>query len=314
MKICILLLIVVCISSQRLLKQETLEQVKTKANWESYNWDENPFKDYTHDQLHSILGTTLMWDKENVALLVDNDDHNVELPKEFDSRKQWSGCVFSIRDQQHCGSCWAFSAAEVLGDRFCIKSGGKIKEILSPQDMVSCSTNNHACQGGMLDATWNYLEESGITTDECTPYVSGDGKNVPHCSHGTCSDKKLKYTKYRAVSGSSQALTCATQMKQEIMKNGPVQTGFIVYEDFMHYKSGVYKHTHGEQLGGHAVKVVGWGEEDGQKYFIAQNSWGPNWAENGFFRIGEGECLFAENGYVGEANVDEFSFSKAYIF
>lgn len=43
-------------------------------------------------------------------------------------------------------------------------------------------------------------------------------------------------------------------------------------------------------LGGHAVKIVGWGVEDGIKYWICANSWGPSWGENGFFRIREGIC------------------------
>jgi cathepsin B len=42
---------------------------------------------------------------------------------------------------------------------------------------------------------------------------------------------------------------------QEIYKNGPVETAFSVYEDFLTYKSGVYRHTSGAFLGGHAVKV-----------------------------------------------------------
>lgn len=33
-----------------------------------------------------------------------------------------------------------------------------------------------------------------------------------------------------------------TAIKEEIFKNGPVNTGFSVYEDFMTYKSGVYEH------------------------------------------------------------------------
>jgi len=49
----------------------------------------------------------------------------------------------------------------------------------------------------------------------------------------------------------------------EIMTNGPVEAAFNVYEDFLTYKTGVYKHTTGSLLGGHAVKCLGWGVENG---------------------------------------------------
>ena len=306
----VLTIIALSFCNQRLLKQETFEKVKSSAKWESYDWDENPFKDFTHDQLHSLLGTTLKWNEHTLPLLVDDDDHNVNLPTEFDSRKQWPECVLPVRNQEHCGSCWAFSGSEVLADRFCIASQGKIKTVLSPQDMVSCDTKDHGCHGGLLDNTWNYFEEVGVVSDECFPYQSGDGKNVPHCPHGSCADTKFKYVKYRAVKGSSKPLTCATQIKKELVANGPVQTGFMVYEDFMHYKSGVYEHTHGEKMGGHAVKIVGWGVEGDKEFWIAQNSWGPTWGEQGFFRIKVGECLFDENAYVGLANVSDFTPNK----
>jgi cathepsin B len=83
------------------------------------------------------------------------------------------------------------------------------------------------------------------------------------------------------------------------MENGPVQTGFEVYEDFLHYKSGIYKYTDGIILGGHAVKIVGWGKEGAVNYWIVANSWGPKWGEKGYFRIAFGECTFEENAYVG---------------
>ncbi len=81
-------------------------------------------------------------------------------------------------------------------------------------------------------------------------------------------------------------------IKEEIMKNGPVQTGFIVYEDFMYYKSGIYKRESDKILGGHAVKIIGWGTEDETNYWIAQNSWSEKWGENGYFKIAEKECYF----------------------
>lgn len=301
--------------SERLLKAETVETIKSNADWESYDWHENPFKDYTKEQIKALFGAHLIWDEHNMHLLVDDDDHEIlkDLPKEFDSRKQWPDCAFPVRSQEHCGSCWAFSGASVLTDRFCIASKGQIKTVLSPQDFVSCDSSDYGCHGGLLDRAWGYLEKTGVVADDCFPYVSGDGRNVPHCPHGTCVDNKLKYVKYRAVANSSKPLNCPVQIKQELVKNGPVQTGFMVYEDFMHYKSGVYEHTHGEKLGGHAVKIIGWGSENGKEFWIAQNSWGPTWGENGFFRIKFGECLFDQNAFAGEAKVEDFT-PKKFMF
>lgn len=33
------------------------------------------------------------------------------------------------------------------------------------------------------------------------------------------------------------------------------------------------------------IKVVGWGQEEGQQYWIIENSWGTSWGENGFARV-----------------------------
>ena len=56
-------------------------------------------------------------------------------PLNFDSRTQFPGCIGAIRNQLHCGACWAFAAAEVLSDRFCIASNGSINVTLAPQDL-----------------------------------------------------------------------------------------------------------------------------------------------------------------------------------
>jgi cathepsin B len=57
-------------------------------------------------------------------------------------------------------------------------------------------------------------------------------------------------------------------IQTEIMTNGPVEGAFIVYADFPTYKSGVYKHTTGGELGGHAIKILGWGVENGTPYWL----------------------------------------------
>ena len=38
----------------------------------------------------------------------------------------------------------------------------------------------------------------------------------------------------------------------------------------------------------HSIAIVGWGVEQGQKYWICRNSYGPTWAESGDFRVARG--------------------------
>jgi cathepsin B len=80
---------------------------------------------------------------------------------------------------------------------------------------------------------WRYLTNTGIVTDSCFPYTSGDG-SVPHCLHGKCSDSE-DYVKYRCQDGSVVEATTPDQIKSEIYANGPMETAFTVYSDFMNY-------------------------------------------------------------------------------
>ena len=91
------------------------------------------------------------------------------------------------------------------------------------------------------------------------------------------------------------------KIQTEIMTNGPIEVAFTVYEDFLSYKSGVYRHTSGRALGGHAVKMVGWGVENGSPYWIIVNSWNEGWGDKGSFKIrrGNNECGIESQGVAG---------------
>jgi hypothetical protein len=60
----------------------------------------------------------------------------------------------------------------------------------------------------------------------------------------------------------------------EIIENGPVQAVFRFYNDLFLYKSGIYSVHPGATSSGkedekyHSVVVVGWGEDDGIKYWV----------------------------------------------
>lgn len=84
---------------------------------------------------------------------------------------------------------------------------------------------------------------------------------------------------------------------KEIYYNGPVTVSFKVYEDFFFYKSGVlvvhgsrvyyivyigvYQYVTGSFKGQHAVKILGWGIENGTPFWLAANSWNTDWGDEG---------------------------------
>ena len=102
---------------------------------------------------------------------------------------------------------------------------------------------------------------------------------------------------------SAYHLPTPRDIQLDILHHGPVEAAFLVYSDFPAYHSGVYHRTEvgGEALGGHAIKVVGWGVEGGVEYWLCVNSWDVEWGNGGTFKIkrGTNECGVEEMVYAG---------------
>jgi cathepsin B len=223
---------------------------------------------------------------------------------EVDDREKFSQCadtIGNIMDQGRCGSCWAFSASEVATDRICIASDGEFQKQLSPQDLVSCDKKDYGCNGGYLDKSMEHIVKEGIRTLECYPYVSGSGRE-PKCETSGCPNEKSEDddTKYHLKEFHDCA--GAKTIEKEVEKDGPVNVGFYVYQDFFSYKKGVYQHKSGGLAGGHAVKIMGFGKEGNTQYWHVANSWGSSWGMDGFFRIlrGNDECNIESQCVTGK--------------
>lgn len=255
-----------------------------------------------------------------------------DIPDAFDSETNWPQCakiIGDIRDQSMCGCCWAFAGASAASDRLCISTNGTVAVPLSAQDVCFCSSFD-GCDGGQIDTPWQYISDTGSVTggQYHSTYPIGEGGfcsdfTLPHCHHhgpqgndpypaeGTsgcpqqtspqCPKKcdanastahsNFKQDKWK-FRGEVQSASGETGIQKAIMEGGPVETAFTVFTDFANYVSGIYSHVSGGMEGGHAVRIVGWGEDNGVKYWKVANSWNPYWGEKGYFRIkrGNSEC------------------------
>uniref|UniRef100_A0A1L8DP85 Putative cysteine proteinase tin-ag n=1 Tax=Nyssomyia neivai TaxID=330878 RepID=A0A1L8DP85_9DIPT len=244
-----------------------------------------------------------------------------ELPQSFDARDQWPGFVTHVVDQGWCGSSWAVSTTSVASDRYAILSKGREVVQLAPQQLLSCVRKQRGCNGGHLDVAWNYLRRIGLANEECYPYEASRSKCRVHRGADLVSLKcqlpsKVPRQHFYQM-GPAYSLNNETDIMAEIQRSGPVQATIRVYRDFFSYSGGIYRHSQSEsEKGGfHSVRLVGWGEEQEgysvTKYWIAANSWGTWWGENGYFRIlrGSNECEI-EN-YVLASWADVFTKQKA---
>jgi len=240
-----------------------------------------------------------------------------DIPDTFDARVQWPNCpsMQEIRDQGACGSCWAFGAVEAITDRICIFSKGTVSAHISAEDLVSCcSACGDGCDGGYPDVAWSYYKHTGIVTggqygtnQGCRPYTiapcehhvngtrqpcTGEGP-TPKCTKQCEESYSVEYSQDKHYGLSAYSVPSAvTKIQTEIMTNGPVEGAFTVYADFPSYKSGVYQHVSGGELGGHAIKILGWGTENNTPYWLVANSWNTDWGDSGYFKIlrGKNEC------------------------
>lgn len=297
--IIVALLLVSAVFARHPVNKEIVEEIRRSTNlWTPVDPEENIFRFHSNEQIQGMLGTKIDIERDmKAAEEMGIFDYNLEalesVPANFDSREQWDFCPFNIKDQGQCGSCWAFGAVEALEDRICIQSKGEFQADLSEQHLVSCDYVGFGCSGGWPVSAFGYLSIFGVPTEECQPYHSGESGSGWGCS-GKCEDSNTEYKAYRCkypwINFTNSGI------KSEIFKRGPVETAFTVYEDFINYAGGIYHHTTGGVLGGHAVKLIGWGVEDGVKYWILANSWSTSWGEDGYFRIVEGDSGIAATG------------------
>jgi len=238
------------------------------AEGHTYQLGVGPFADMTNDEFKATLGLG-----EQRFFPKEEPDEvwlpEVEAPRDgVDWRTQ--GAVTPVKNQGHCGGCWAFSttgsvegAWKIAGNDLPVTGCGPTGCGFSEEQLMDCSKKfgNKGCEGGIMEAAFRYIiSNKGLNTETAYPFVGKDEacdteKEAQHI--GTISSFKDVPPKQE-----SQLLAAVTQqpVSVAIEADKPV---------FQHYKSGVMSDLSCGVKLDHGVLLVGYGTDPvGGDYWI----------------------------------------------
>jgi len=236
----------------------------------------NSFADLTTDEfVRQMNGFRNHGNQFRSAKNLHIDDNVEALPTTVDWRTK--GVVTPIKNQEQCGSCWAFSAVASMEGQHALNTGKLVS--LSEQNLVDCSTaeGNEGCNGGLMDQAFEYvIKNMGIDTEMSYPYEAMDDK----CRYMSKSSGASIGNFTDIMSGSESSLQTA------VANVGPISVAIDASQfSFQFYSSGVYDEPNcGNTMESldHGVTAVGYGTSNGKDYWLVKNSWGNSWGQMGY--------------------------------
>ena len=214
-------------------------------------------------------------------------------PAAYDLRT--GGFVTVVKNQASCGSCVAFGTIATIEATFRRqRNNANLAIDLSEAHLFYCyaKSKGFGCSTGWYPDQAMEFSKQGIVDDACYPYSPGD-QNCTLCSDWQ--NRLVKISNYQKISN-------IAAMKDWIANRGALSACFTVYSDFYSYTSGVYSHVTGGVVCGHCVSIVGY--DDNAGCWICKNSWGTGFGEQGFFKIGYGQCGIESSIYAVEGIVE----------
>merc|ERR1719296_502483 len=258
---------------------------KTNAAKLDYTVGVNQFSDMTADEVatsYTGLKPASTW--SDLPHLGTHRYSGMALADSVDWTTQ--GAVTPVKNQGQCGSCWSFSTTGALEGAW--KIAGNPLTSFSEQQFVDCDkVSDQGCNGGLMDNAFKFAEKNAICTEASYPYKGRDGT----CASSSCTVgiPKGDVKGFKDVSASDE------QALMEAVMLNPVSIAIEADKSaFQSYRSGVLSSTCGTSLD-HGVLAVGYGTDNGVKYWKVKNSWGTTYGEDGYVRLlrgkgGVGEC------------------------
>jgi hypothetical protein len=257
-----------------------LQEQGLKEGW-TFTVGKNPATDRPLSQLCGLVVPENWWVNASFDPCVPTRD----LPSSFDWR-ELGGCT-PIKDQDGCGSCWAFGTVAPLECNILIKDHKVVD--LSEQWLVSCNQNGWSCNGGWWAHDYHQwkmdrFNGTGAVLEEEFPYVAWDAPCDGPYQHPYVMDS------WHYI-GWPYGVAATDAIKEAIMTYGPVSVGCAVTEAFGAYTGGVFNEDDPHAKINHAVALVGWDDSQGANgVWFLRNSWSPGWGEEGYMRIEYGVC------------------------
>lgn len=205
-----------------------------------------------------------------------------DLPKNVDWREV-PNAVTPVKDQGHCGSCWAFASTAVIESHVGLASG--LLFDLSPEQIAMCAPNPNncggtgGCNGATAEIAFEYVTGStGMYQEFQYPYFSYYGKNYD-CAIPSGSP-------VATINGYVQLpINNYTALMNAVAQVGPIAVS-VDASTWSAYDGGIFNGCNQKNPDiNHAVVLVGYGEENGKKYWLIRNSWSPDWGEKGYIRL-----------------------------
>lgn len=199
------------------------------------------------------------------------------MPDTFDLREK--GMVSSVKNQgtgNSGGNCWAFSTMGAIESQWLMKGLGEAD--LSEQNISACHGFYYAYgAGGNEFVAGGYITNlKGPIKDSDDPYNT----NIHNCKSGL---KPFAYVPEIRFVYKNMAMT-----KKLLMEYGAVTTRIFWRDEYLNSQNNTY-YSLKDTSPNHAVLIVGWNNnietKGGTGAWIVKNSWGPSWAENGFFYV-----------------------------
>ena len=205
-----------------------------------------------------------------------------QLPSAF-SWRDVNGVDFTtpIRNQIPYPSCETFALVGAVETMVQYKVGFPFNCDLSEAHLFFYSGGN-INWGSYPENDTEFLKNYGVPDEACWPYPKDKFQYPLNTTSPDWMNRTVKITNWSYLPEDPIAI------KTALVNNGPVPSYFLVYEDFLYFKKGIYEHRWGKVRGPHYMAIVGYNDDPG--YWIVKNSWGTNYQDNGWVNIKYGEC------------------------